>query len=496
MNSEFKAKLINKFQSLASLEQLFVTTSGIFIFLILLNLITGNWVAPRVRDFSWKNQQIGAKDKSFMLTFNRPVEHSSVEANLKIEPLLPGKISWMGNKMAYTLTQPPLYENSYEIQLKGAKSKQDLETEVNSFQTEFPTRDRAFAYIGVEAEEQGRLILYNLTQQKKTVLTPGELVIVDFESYPNGEKILFSALNKNDKTQDLGSQKLYTVTTGINFADPEKAQPSGKIKEILDSENYYNLEFDLAADGKNIVVRRVNQKNATDFGLWLIGESGKPESLGIQGGKIKIAPDGKTVAVTQTEKVAIASLNPEPPPDTATSGKIFSGYDQILAYDQTINQTILVKNNPDYTASLFILNQQGEAQKILTTARTIIECELEPKKEKTLYCLTSQTRANQPEALTFITAINLETAEIIDLLALPSQGEAQINISPDGIGLLFDRLAPATEVDNETLTTEDGIAIATGRLWLLPLPETLNNENLQNLAPQELVPGFHPHWLP
>ncbi|MEC4895864.1 MAG: hypothetical protein SAL07_22690 [Oscillatoria sp. PMC 1051.18] len=491
MNSELKAKLINRFKKLPSLDRLVLSTSGVVIFLILLNLIAGNRASPRVRNFSWQNQQIGAKDKSFIITFNRPVEHSSVEANLQIKPLLPGKISWMGNKMAYTLTQPPLYENTYEIKLEGAKISNDPEKEIAPFQTKFQTRDRAFAYLGVDGEEQGRLILYNLTQQKKTVLTPGDLVVIDFEGYPHGEKILFSALNKNSESQDLGSQKLYTVTTGINFANPKKAQPPGKIKEILDSENYHNLEFDLAADAKNIVVRRINKENAADFGLWLIPESGKPQSLEIQGGKINIAPDGKTVAVTQTEGIAIASLT-----DTETSGKLLSGYNQILAYDQTSDKTILVRYQPDYTASLFVLNKEGEEQKILTTPRTIIECELEPKKEKILYCLTSEARENQAEAMIFLAAINLETAEIIDLLALPYQGEAQISISPDGIGLLFDRLVAATEVDNETLTTEDGVAIATGRLWLLPLPETLDNENLQNLAPQELIPGFHPHWLP
>lgn len=45
----------------------------------------------KVRDFSWQNKQIGAKDTAFVLTFSRPMDRDSVEANLRIEPALSGK---------------------------------------------------------------------------------------------------------------------------------------------------------------------------------------------------------------------------------------------------------------------------------------------------------------------------------------------------------------------------------------------------------------------
>ena len=41
-------------------------------------------------------------------------------------------------------------------------------------------------------------------------------MVSDFEAYPQGDKILFSATSRKDLNQGLQTDKLYTVTTGIN----------------------------------------------------------------------------------------------------------------------------------------------------------------------------------------------------------------------------------------------------------------------------------------
>ena len=66
-------------------------------------LLSGDRTAPKVREFTWENKQIGATDTGFILTFFRPMNHATVEKNLKLEPSLPGKFSWAGRRMAYTL---------------------------------------------------------------------------------------------------------------------------------------------------------------------------------------------------------------------------------------------------------------------------------------------------------------------------------------------------------------------------------------------------------
>ena len=83
-------------------------------------LLTGDITTPKVRDFSWQNRQVGATDTAFLLTFNRPMDHSSVEKNLQIDPPLPGRMSWSGRRMAYTLNHPAPYGINYTVQLRGA----------------------------------------------------------------------------------------------------------------------------------------------------------------------------------------------------------------------------------------------------------------------------------------------------------------------------------------------------------------------------------------
>jgi hypothetical protein len=43
----------------------------------------------------------------------------------------------------------------------------------------------------VENNEKGRLVLYNLTRQQKTILTPANLTVMDFKLYPKGIEFCF-----------------------------------------------------------------------------------------------------------------------------------------------------------------------------------------------------------------------------------------------------------------------------------------------------------------
>ncbi|MEO8890976.1 MAG: Ig-like domain-containing protein, partial [Coleofasciculaceae cyanobacterium] len=210
-------------------------------------LLSGDQSAPRVRDFSWQNQQVGAEDTAFSLTFSRPMNHGSVETNLQINPPLPGKTSWAGRRMAYTPLYPVPYGNKYEVKLQGAKDQiaskdQQKGKLLEPFVGNFSTRDRIFAYVGVEQAEHGRLILYNLTANKKTILTPPDLVVMDFKPYPKSDRLLFSASDRKSQEQGLLTQQLYTVTTGLTFnnQDDKKPAASGKITPILDSKDYQN----------------------------------------------------------------------------------------------------------------------------------------------------------------------------------------------------------------------------------------------------------------
>ena len=75
-----------------------------------------------------------------------------------------------------------------------------------------------------------------------------------------------------------------------------------------------------------------------------------------------------------------------------------------------------------------------------------------------------------------------------------------MSISPDGLGLLFDRVITSKKAQPSQVNlprTNEGEAIATSQLWLLPLPDTSDAEIPAQLQPEQLpLPGFRPRWLP
>lgn len=482
-------------------------------------ILSGNRTTPRVRDFSWQGKQVGSEDTGFILTFNRPMNQASVEANLRIDPPLPGKFSWAGRRMAYTLAEPAPYGVTYSVQLQGATdrfygNKSTPGTVNQPFTGFFRSRDRAFAYIGVQGEEEGRLMLVNLTssEPKAIPLTPRDLAVMDFKPYPKGDRLLFSAADRSAlRSGGTFGQELFTVTTGIHpnspGEDPPHVEVAGKIDKVLDATEYQNLKFDLSTDGKTIVIQRVNKKNPADFGAWVVEENEKPRRLDIeQSGNFMIRPDSESIVISQKQGLAIVSLKPG-----AQAPEFLPKYEQVLSMARDNSAAAYVKYNPDYTRSLFLVNNQGIEQEVLRIPGSILSVQFDPRRDKEsqvqrLYCLLAE-RLNTEEykEQPFIAAIDLKqeggrlVGTLRPLLLLPNQLDTQMSLSPDGLALLFDQsvtLPKADKVDRPR--SESGEAIADSHLWLLPLINIPSAGNVaEPLKPEELpFAGYHPRWLP
>jgi hypothetical protein len=468
-------------------------------------IFQGDVVAPRVRNFTWENQQIGSEDIAFSLTFSRPMDIKSVEDNLQIEPPLAGKISWAGRRMVYTLLTPAPYGTNYKVQLQQAKdkfAKEGKDKLIQPFVGNFRTRDRVIIYIGANPDEQGQLILYNLTQEQKKVLTPKDLTVMDFKPFPDGEKILFSARTANN--DDLLSAQLYTVTTGIAGESDNKPEAPGKVDLILDNKDYQNLKFDLSPDGETIVVQRGNKNNPGDFGLWYMSttwdkSAAKPTPQRLQtqpGGDFMITPDSKAVAVAQGQGAAILPLQA----DASKPLDFLPQFGLVQAFSKDGSQAAMVKFNTDYTRDLFLVSNQGIQKPLLKTTGSIVNCQFDPA-SPTLYCLLTQliTKAEYVEQ-PYLVAIDLKTGQQKPLLVLPvDQRNVEMSLSPDGLGLLFDQVVAQTDTlqaPANTLKTDDGEAIATSSLWLMPLLP-IADAAITTIRPEKLpLIGFHPRWLP
>jgi hypothetical protein len=443
----------------------------------------------RVSNFSWQNKFINREDRAFLLTFNRPMDRSSVEENLKIQPPLPGKISWSGLTLAYTLKNPAPYGETYQIILNNARDRFAVEAGevMQQFEANFRSRDRALAYIGTQGEENGRLVLYNWTQQQKTLLTPDNLVVFNFEPYPQGDRLLFSAVSR-DEIDSIRTLQLYTVTTGLSERSPDDFRP--QVKLILDNRQYQNNKFDLSQDGKTIVVQRVNRQKPSEFGLWAISENHPPQLISDSpGGDFLLTPDSQTVAVAQGEGIALLPLEPDADPID-----FLSQFGQILSFAPDGSGAAAIDYNTDnanlsYTQSLFYVNNQGKQTELLNTEGSILDCQFHPSATK-LYCwLTEVEKTKEYKEKPYLASIDIPTKKVTPIVRLPEYQDVRLSIAPDGLGILFDRTVTGKAKSTDQMAIADsGETILNSHIWVL-IPSPYQLEELPFV-------GFRPQWLP
>ncbi|MEM8642433.1 MAG: hypothetical protein AAGG51_26990 [Cyanobacteria bacterium P01_G01_bin.54] len=503
--------------TLHTIDLVSITTVLILLVLLSLLLLTGVWCSghqcwfdtrPKVRTFTWQDQVIRAQDEAFLLEFDRPMNHQSVEANLQItvpdqpdavDPL-PGRVSWSGRRLAYTLDFPAPYGNHYRLELTGATEQfqgQDRQgQEMQPFTAAFQTPDRVLAYIGIVGEEQGRLVLFNLSQQTKEILTGTDLVVTEFEPYTDGRQILFTAVERS-QTRGILEQKLYRVTTGLHPAGeaPSSTTVAGQVETVLDNRDYQLLKFDLSADGELIVVQRVSRDDPNDIGLWLLKKNQKPIALqNPPGGVFEIAPDNKLIASAQGEGIALLSLEPKADPID-----FLGQFGMILGFSPDGRQAALVdfnRENPEqqYVRSLYLVNNQGGSEKVFDAEGSIVDCQFTPTGQE-LYCLLtrrlSDTDYTEQPYLAFIDRI---TQTVVPLTQFPPGQEVHWHIAPDGLIVVFDQLETALNTRSETvLKTDSSAAIVGGSLWVLfPATQADAEPVLEELP----LAGIRPQWLP
>jgi hypothetical protein len=152
-------------------------------------------------------------------------------------------------------------------------------------------------------------------------------------------------------------------------------------------------------------------------------------------------------------------------------------------------------NNP--TRSLFYVTNQGNEKELLETDGSILQAQFDPAKQN-LYSILSRripgdTYAEQP----YLSAVNLETSQVVDLLKLPIQQDIHMSLSPDGLGILFDQVVSSTSnTADGVIRGRDGKAITSSQLWFLPLAIDQKGMPLV-VEPEKLeIAGLKPQWLP
>ncbi len=485
------------------LDRAAITLMAVLAVLIGLVLWSGDRTRPQVRDFSWQNKQVGVENTAFILEFNRPMDWSQIDPHLQIQPDLPGKLSWSGRRLAYTLTEPIPYGEAYQLQLadvpeanRGGNNQPKI---MRPFSGQFRSRDRAFVYLGVSGEEAGRLVLENLSQGQKTILTPPDLVVMDFEPYPLGDRILFSGNDRQAQEQGDSSPQLYTVATGlqVNAPDfnPTPETAAGETELILDNRDYQILKFDLSADGNRIVLQRA-PREGTGLGsvsFWQIQNNGSPQLLeNIDGGDFLIAPDSQTLVIAQGQGLALLPLDGQ---QTGDPLDFLPKFGMVMSFAQDGTAATMLKFNLDFTRSLFLVTNQGTQKELLKTKGSVLSNTFGPR-GKSLYCiLTRLKEGDEYIEEPYLVRINLATGKQTTLLDLGNQRDIHISLAPDGSALLFDQAISDNQA-NSTFQTEQGEGVLTSTLWMLPLSNTFASGSTAAVAPEAIASGLVPKWLP
>lgn len=477
-------------------------------------LLFSSQALPQVRTFSWDDKAVGAEDIAFLMEFTQPVDTQSVEENLKINPSLPGKFSWAGRKMAYTLAVPAPYGEEYQVSLLTAKALNG-KSGFEQFQTAFRTRDRIFAYIGVEGEELGRLILYNVTSQQKTLLTDASQRVLNFQPYPDRDRILYLATPLEGAEETGSSSELYTVTTGLSpvikpsrwqFWRSDEPIPAGKTQKLLDDETYQNLKFDLSPDGKRIVIQRISRESPSDTGPWVLTEGEAPRKLETApSGDFRIAPDSLSLLLQQGEGTAVVALEDASEDQSEQAGELLdflSDYGQTLDVASDGSAAAFVNFNQDdpekqFTQSLFWVSNRGEEKQLLQTEGSIVQAQFSDNNEVLYGLIERPVPGEDYQVVPYLSAINISTGEVQELLEMPPQPDITVSLSPDGLAILFDEALVSEQNAENVIDTADR---PTHRLWLLPLFRSLEarlDGDPTSLPATELeIFGRHPAWLP
>jgi hypothetical protein len=221
------------------------------------------------------------------------------------------------------------------------------------------------------------------------------------------------------------------------------------------------------------------------------GESPKPLRTQQSSGDFIITPDSSAIAVAQGQGLAILPLQP----GEAPLG-FLPKFGNVLSFSRDGNMAAMVKYNTDFTRSLFLVTNQGIQKDILKIKGSIRSAVFDPART-VLYCLLTeiQTGKNFSEQ-PYLAAIHIKTAledptKALKVLAkLPQQREIQISLAPDGRAILFDQTNNDPNVPTPTRNLESS------RVWILPTENLLAQDWQTTNRPLELVPGFHPRWLP
>src|SRR5947209_4447270 len=125
------------------------------------------------------------------LTFNRPMDHASVEAALQLSPPRQGTFDWQNQTLSFTPADPWPLSSTVTITLAGGRSQRGLPL-LGSQSWSFTVADRRLAYlVGTTAPNLWLTTVSDSTSAH--ALTAEPLGVYDYAISPDGTQIAYGA---------------------------------------------------------------------------------------------------------------------------------------------------------------------------------------------------------------------------------------------------------------------------------------------------------------
>jgi hypothetical protein len=367
------------------------------------------------------------------------------------------------------------------------------------------TPEKMFGYIATEGTNRGRLMVQKMGETTSNTVSPSGYIVKDFRFLPNSQAILFAAVPVTKDLPQILSPQIYQ--TNITNGTP---------KLVLDNKEYQNIKFEISPDGKTMVVHRVSNKNPGEFGIFAIDlETNKTLQRVSQGGSFAITPDSTAIAVAEDTGVVLKPFK------TGSKFTTFSNkFGRILSFAPNGSAALFEKYNDNYTHDLFMVSVQGLEKKLLTVTGEIQAAQFTSDSQGVYGIVAELATIPKPHnhdhenhqegdeeeeaagtvgynSQPYLVAIEVATAKSTKLYKLHQQQGISMTLAADGRSLIYDQVVTDKGTSTtQRLTAPDGQSIAQSKLWMMPLPETINKTTTNN-TPQDLkLAGYNPRWAP
>jgi hypothetical protein len=447
---------------------IFILTGGLFLAVLLLIFVLSS-LPPRVLT-------INLLEKQILITFNRDMDRRTVEENFSLNPVVPGKFSWAGRNFAFTLDHPLPYGQTFEVNIKKEAHDDDGQKLKKEYVFKFQTPPFRFAYIGVEGEEQNRLILSNLDGTERKALTDGSIKIEQYQFCPEDQCVYFLGYKEN-LYQDHRSE-LYLLEL-----------KSGKVRQITNDQHFINKSFRLSPDGQTLAIIRIqigkNDEYVSRNQIWTASIPDHKFALFQQGRATGInaffTPDSSTLLyLNQDYSYEIAPLYRDQKSETQYLGTYdgcygFHPYRPLVAFTKQKTDTFFVVSN-----DLVLYSGDGATEKIPKNDGLFRDTVFTPDGQGLVTIFSGPTETFEdkeslyPLRIFHLYTYDFETKKLEQLTSDFDYSEENPTISPDSKYLLFQRyetfskdlvLDPAYRDVADSL----GNVLSGGQIWMMDL---------------------------